>query len=116
MSLSNAPSNCEGIFRAGLAASFSRSLRAAALAAAICSLKTEDEDLAVPETGALLLDDRAGFSFFCVGTKASPSAGRAFGGRADTLLMACGFDGDIASGTADLEGWSLVVDAELALR
>ena len=49
----------------------------------------------------------------------SPNAGRAFGGRADTLLMACGFDGDDTSGdcgTAGLEGCSLVVDAELALR
>jgi hypothetical protein len=116
MSLSNAPSNCEGMFRAGLVASFSRSLRAAALAAAICSLRAEEEDFAVPETGALLLDDRVGFSLFCVGAKASPSAGRAFGGRADTLLMVCGFDGDNTSGTADLVDWSLVVDAELALR
>lgn len=119
MSWSNPPSNCEGILRAGLAASFSRSLRAAALAAAICSLKTEDEDFAALGTVVLLLDDRAGFSFFCVGAKVSPNAGRAFGGRADTLLMACGFDGDDTSvdcGTAGLEGCSLVVDAELALR
>jgi len=98
MSWSKAPSNCEGAFRAGLAASFSRSFRAAALAAAICSLKTEDEDFAVLGTGVLLLDDGAGFSLFCVGAKASPSAGRAFGGRADTLLRACGFDGDSKSG------------------
>lgn len=116
MSWSNAPSNCDGVFRAGLAASFSRSLRAAALAAAICSLKTEEEDFAPLGTVDLLLDDGTAFSLFCVGANASPSAGRAIGGRADTLLTACGFDGDITSGTADLEGWSLVVDAELALR
>jgi len=95
------------MFRAGLFASFSRSLRAAALAAAICSLKTEDEDFAVLGTIGLLLDKGAGFSFFCVGIAPSPSAGRAFGGRADTLLIACGLDGEVASGdcgTADLGG------------
>jgi hypothetical protein len=119
MSWSDAPSNCEGTFCAGLAAPFSRSFRAAALAAAICSLKTEDEDFAAPDAGTLLLDVKAGFSFFCKGVGASPNVGRAFGGRAETLLKTCGFDGDKRSGdcgTAGLEGWSLVVDAELALR
>lgn len=94
------------------------------MAAAICSLNTEDEDFGALETEVLptevlLLDIGAGFSFFCVGARASPSAGRAFGGRADKLLMACGFDGDRRSGdcgTAGLDGCSLVVDAELALR
>lgn len=107
------------MFRAGLVASISRSLRAAALAAAICSLKTEDEDFTVLGARGLLLDNGAGFSLFCIGGKVSPSAGRTFGGRAETLLMACGLDGDVTSGdcgTAGLEDWSLVADAELALR
>lgn len=52
------------MLRAGLAASFSRSLRAAALAAAICSLKTEEEDFAVLGTGGLLLDGGTSFSLF----------------------------------------------------
>lgn len=95
--------------REGLADPFSRSLRAAAFAAAICSRRTDDEDFTVLEAGGLLLGAGAGagFSFFCIGANASASAGRGFDGLADNVLLSCGLDGDAApgdGGTDALEG------------
>lgn len=107
ISLSNEPSSCEGMLRVGFADSFiSRSLRAAAFAAAICSRRIEDDDFAAPAAGALAPDAIAGFSFFCKGANVSPNPGRGFEGLADSVLLTCGLDGDANpgdGGTDDFE-------------
>jgi len=95
------------MLREGLADSFiSRSLRAAAFAAAICSRRTDDEDFVAPGAGALTLGAVTDFSLFCRGANVSPNAGRAFVGLAASVLLAKGLEGDVApgdGGTIDLE-------------
>jgi len=95
------------MLREGFADSpISRSLRAAAFAAAICSRSADDEDFAAAGAGALVLDTATGLSFFCGGAKALPNAGRTFVGLAASVLLAEGLDGDVApgdGGTTDLE-------------
>lgn len=84
----------------------SRSLRAAAFAAAICSRRADDDDFAAAGAGALVLDAATGFSFFCGAAKASPKAGRGFVGLAASVLLAEGLDGEVApgdGGTVDRE-------------
>lgn len=95
------------MLREGFAESFiSRSLRAAAFAAAICSRRADDEDFAAAGARALVLDAATGFSFFCGGANVSPNAGRAFVGLAASVLLADGLDGDVGpgdGGTIDFE-------------
>lgn len=106
-SLSNAPSSWGGILREGFPDSFiSRSLRAAAFAAAICSRRADDDDFAAAGAGALVVDAATGFSFFWGGANALPNAGRAFVGLAASVLLGDGLDGDVGpgdGGTIDLE-------------
>ena len=95
-------------------------MRAAAFAAAICSRRTDEEDFAALEVGALVLDATAGLSFFWGGANASPNAGLDLIGLAASVLLAEALDGDVApgdGGTSDFEVWSFDEnDEELMLR
>lgn len=101
----------------GLCDSLSRSLRAAALAAAICSRKAEDEDFTGGGADDPGFDAGGTVSFFAIGAKASPTAARGFEGLAASVLLA-GFDGEAGFGNGGTEVFALcsfVANDELTL-